>query len=129
MDVGDAEVKDLGHSKAFRGADHSAKAAKATLAHVDIELRGKNPFWCAIRSFSELLYSADWLDRNAVYRTNFCTFVTNNTIVDLIVQSVSTIDGHRDRFVGVLDRGDTVGLQEIIMLIDAPVQTASPCIP
>lgn len=115
-DLGYTEIEDLCHCKTFRRADRCAKSAETTLGHIDVELCGVDPFGCAIRSFTELFHRPHRLDLNAVHGADLGALVADNTIVDLIVQTIPAVVGHRDHFMWILDGGNPLRMRKVPMV-------------
>jgi hypothetical protein len=116
--IGHTEVINFCHRETFSRAYGRTKSAKAALAHVDVKLCCVYPLRCAIGSLANFLNCANWLNIYAINRADFSTLVTNNTVVDLIVESVAAVVGHRLHLVRILDGGNASAVSEIIRRLD-----------
>lgn len=85
MDIKSAEIILFGHRQAFGGTDGCTESAKAAFTHVDVKTGGIDTFGSSVRCFAEFLRRPNRLDGNAVYWTNFYTFVADYAVFNFIM--------------------------------------------
>jgi len=112
-DVKRTEVVLLRHRQAFCGANGRTQTAKATFAHIDVELSGVDSLGSSIGCPADFFGRPDGFDRNAIDRANLSAFVANNAIVDLIVKLIAAGIGNRNGDMGVLDGRNTLLVEEV----------------
>lgn len=122
-----AEVKDLGHGKAFGGAHRRAQSAKAAFGHVDVKARGVYAFRRSVGGFSDLFNGADRFDLDTIHRADLRAFITYNTIVDFIVQAIAAIVRNRYHLMRILNGGNTFRVGKVIIIHDGDDPTFARC--
>ncbi len=95
----------IGHGQALRWANRGAQPTEHALAHINIELLRVDPLRGTIGRLTKNLRRSDGLDFNAIHRANLCAFVTDDAVVNFIVEFVAAIVRHGDGLVRELKRG------------------------
>lgn len=111
--VRDAEIVDFCHRQAFGRAYRCTKATETTLTHIDIEGCSINALRCTVGSLSNFFSCLDGHDIDTIYRANFRTLIANDTIIDFIMEAVSTVVGYRLHLIRILNGGNTFAIVKI----------------
>ena len=123
-----AKVIGLGHGEALRGAHGRAEAAEAALAHVNIKLGSVEALGRAVAGIAKALCGADRLYVDAVYRAYLGAFVTDDAVVNLIVQAVAAMVRHRQGLMRILRGKNSRVLLEVIGIFHAQWLAAFACL-
>lgn len=112
--VKSAVVIFVGHGQALSRTDSCAKSAEHALAHVNVEFLSVNSFWRPVSGLAEGFRRANRHYVDAIDRTNLCAFITDDTIIDFIMQFISSMVRDRDRLMRKLKGGRArIGFKEI----------------
>lgn len=114
--VCNAKIVDLSHRQAFGWAYRCTKATKATFAHVDIKSCCINALRCTVGGLSDFFSCFNGHDVDTINRTNFSTLIANDTIINLIMETVSAIIGYGLHLIRILNSGNPFAIIKIFIV-------------